>query len=103
MGGYNLMLHSKVFILPKFFNKFLISTKDHHVHHSTLPEHFNKNFGNLFNFWDKLFKTYYDSSKLENIEIGINDNNYKNKNSIKQIFTAIVIWFKNFTKGGVAT
>lgn len=98
LGGYNLMLHSKVYILPNFFKIFFITTKDHHVHHSTLSEHFNRNFGNLFNFWDKFFGTYYDSSKLDKIEIGIDDKNYNNKNSLKQIFVSVYLWFGNLKK-----
>lgn len=96
MGGYNLMIHSKVYILPNVFKNFLITTKDHHIHHSTMPDHFNKNFGNLFNIWDKIFGTYYDSENIKNIKIGINDKNYNNNNSLKQIYMSIYLWFKNF-------
>ena len=98
MGGYNLMLHSKVFILPDFLKIILISTKDHHLHHSTSEKHFNKNFGNLFNFWDKLFGTYFNSDNLNNINIGINDKNYNNKNYLKQMYVSIYLWVKNFLK-----
>jgi len=98
LGGYNLMLHSKVFLLPKFFNFFLITTKDHHLHHSTNEIHFNKNFGNLFNFWDKLFGTYYNSKLVRKISIGVKDKNYNNKNFIQQILIAFIFWFKNLKK-----
>jgi sterol desaturase/sphingolipid hydroxylase (fatty acid hydroxylase superfamily) len=31
----------------------------HKVHHSNNPEHFNKNLGNLFMIWDRIFGTYH--------------------------------------------
>jgi len=38
----------------------LMSPGMHKVHHSNNPEHFNKNLGNLFVIWDRLFGTYQD-------------------------------------------
>ena len=34
----------------------------HKVHHSNNPAHFNKNLGNLFVIWDRIFGTYQDVS-----------------------------------------
>jgi sterol desaturase/sphingolipid hydroxylase (fatty acid hydroxylase superfamily) len=38
----------------------LMSPGMHKVHHSNNPEHFNKNLGNLFVIWDRIFGTYQD-------------------------------------------
>jgi sterol desaturase/sphingolipid hydroxylase (fatty acid hydroxylase superfamily) len=40
----------------------LMSPGMHKVHHSNNPEHFNKNLGNLFVIWDRIFGTYQDVS-----------------------------------------
>ncbi len=52
----------------------IVSPASHKVHHSIDPAHFNKNFGVIFIFWDKLFKTYHP--KTENIVLGIPNNPY---------------------------
>lgn len=35
----------------------LVSPQSHRIHHSELPEHRDKNFGNMFSIWDFLFGT----------------------------------------------
>jgi sterol desaturase/sphingolipid hydroxylase (fatty acid hydroxylase superfamily) len=78
-GFYNLFLHSKVDLFPKFTKSFMISTADHHIHHSANPVHYNMNFGMVLNIWDKIFSTYFPADKNKKINFGIKDPNY-NKN-----------------------
>jgi sterol desaturase/sphingolipid hydroxylase (fatty acid hydroxylase superfamily) len=40
------------------FNRLFTSPANHRIHHSTLPEHFNKNFAAVWPFWDVMFGTY---------------------------------------------
>jgi sterol desaturase/sphingolipid hydroxylase (fatty acid hydroxylase superfamily) len=35
----------------------LVDNRFHRIHHSTRPEHFDRNFGILFSFWDRMFGT----------------------------------------------
>ena len=35
----------------------LVTPQSHRVHHSCLPEHFDKNFAVIFSFWDRMFGT----------------------------------------------
>jgi sterol desaturase/sphingolipid hydroxylase (fatty acid hydroxylase superfamily) len=37
----------------------------HRIHHSTQPEHFDKNFATFFPFVDRLFGTYYEPGENE--------------------------------------
>lgn len=37
----------------------LVSPQAHRIHHSALPEHWNKNYGVLFSFWDRMFGTAF--------------------------------------------
>ena len=55
----------------------LISPRAHRIHHSNSREYFDKNFGTLFIFWDKLFGTYKDTT--EKITIGVENNQYNKK------------------------
>ena len=40
--------------------KVLVSNRFHRIHHSLEPRHFDKNFGVLFSFWDRIFGTSYE-------------------------------------------
>ena len=44
-----------------------LSPSLHLIHHSNNPKHFDKNFGFVFVFWDKLFGTYLDETNLKEI------------------------------------
>ncbi len=54
-------------IYPKPLSLIYMSPACHLIHHSNNPDHFNKNFGNKYPFWDKLFNTFLDESHLDNI------------------------------------
>lgn len=36
----------------------LVTPRTHFIHHSSAPEHFNRNFGVVFSMWDHLFGTF---------------------------------------------
>ncbi len=38
----------------------LVTPQSHRIHHSMEEKHFDKNFGVLFSFWDRLFGTFYE-------------------------------------------
>jgi sterol desaturase/sphingolipid hydroxylase (fatty acid hydroxylase superfamily) len=41
------------------FNRLIACPASHRIHHSKLPEHFNKNFAAVWPFWDVIFGTYH--------------------------------------------
>lgn len=53
------------------FERFIISPAQHQVHHSTNPNHFNKNFGQTLAIWDWLFGTLYVTKAHEDITLGL--------------------------------
>jgi sterol desaturase/sphingolipid hydroxylase (fatty acid hydroxylase superfamily) len=56
---------------PNFLCSILISPHMHHLHHSRAPEHFGKNFGVVFSFWDRIFGSYWDQTVgLDELEFG---------------------------------
>ena len=55
----------------------------HWIHHSNRPEHFDKNIGMKYPFWDKLFKTYLGDDELKNIKsYGVTNTRYNKYNPI---------------------
>lgn len=69
--GYNLR-HSHVWwswgpVLSRIF----ISPAQHQIHHSSAPEHFDKNLGFTFAFWDAWFGTLYVPKSREAITFGL--------------------------------
>jgi sterol desaturase/sphingolipid hydroxylase (fatty acid hydroxylase superfamily)/creatinine amidohydrolase/Fe(II)-dependent formamide hydrolase-like protein len=69
--GYNLR-HSHIWwSWGPFLSRIFISPAQHQIHHSSVPEHFDKNFGFTFAFWDGLFGTLYVPKTRENINFGL--------------------------------
>lgn len=52
-------------------NHVLVSPLMHQLHHSAQHEHFDKNFGFIFSFWDKLAGTFYMPRKGETFTLGL--------------------------------
>jgi sterol desaturase/sphingolipid hydroxylase (fatty acid hydroxylase superfamily) len=44
--------------LPKIFEWIFVTPSNHRVHHGSDEKYIDKNFGAIFIFWDKIFKTY---------------------------------------------
>ncbi|MEB3287383.1 MAG: sterol desaturase family protein [Vampirovibrionales bacterium] len=65
--------HSHIWVDFGPLNKLIISPAQHQIHHSDNPKHFDKNFGQLFGFWDWLFGTMYSPSQRETIAFGLGD------------------------------
>ena len=42
------------------FEKVIVTPSHHRVHHAINPEYLDKNYGQIFIFWDKLFGTYQE-------------------------------------------
>jgi sterol desaturase/sphingolipid hydroxylase (fatty acid hydroxylase superfamily) len=51
--------------------KYTITPTHHNLHHSSNEDNLNKNFGETFLIWDKLFKTYKETNKP--LSFGINE------------------------------
>lgn len=46
-----------------FLEKIIVTPSHHRVHHAINPEYIDKNYGQIFIFWDKLFGTYQEELK----------------------------------------
>lgn len=71
----NLLQHSEIRSDFGWLGKIIVSPAHHRIHHSTNPDHFDRNFGNSFIIWDKLFGTYCTAprNEIDAIKIGLDD------------------------------
>ena len=69
--GYNLR-HSNVWLsYGPVLSRVFISPAQHQIHHSKAAQHFDKNFGFIFAFWDTWFGSLYVPRAKEHIEVGL--------------------------------
>lgn len=69
--GANLR-HSHIWLpYPKWLSHILISPAQHQIHHSSLPQHHDANFGVVFAFWDWLLGTLYVPKEREKLVFGL--------------------------------
>lgn len=73
MLGSNLR-HSHIWLsYGRKWEHIFISPAQHHIHHSSDKKHFNKNYGEVFAFWDWMFGTLYVTNGQEALTFGIAD------------------------------
>ena len=87
---------SKLFVYPKPLSYIFMSPSLHWIHHSSNPDHYDKNFGMIFSFWDRLFGTYLDESNIKNIPgYGVNKSIY---NKYNPFYTYYILPIRLFLK-----
>ena len=57
-GTYSFFTHTEVIGTLGWIENFLITPSHHRVHHASNERYINKNYGDIFVFWDKLFGTF---------------------------------------------
>lgn len=99
VAGSNLR-HSHVAISywPQL-EKLLISPAQHHIHHSTNPVHFNKNYGAILAVWDNLANTLCLSKKGQPLSYGLNKNQCAKEHQLLTLyFSPFVHIYRSITK-----
>jgi sterol desaturase/sphingolipid hydroxylase (fatty acid hydroxylase superfamily) len=69
--SFGILRHSHIGLSYGWLERYLMSPKQHHLHHSSDPRHWDKNFGFLFSCWDRMAGTICYSDPKENVSIGI--------------------------------
>lgn len=59
-GVHNQYVHCQLEWTHGPLRKWIVSPNNHRWHHADKPEAYNKNFGDMFVMWDRLFGTWYD-------------------------------------------
>jgi alkylglycerol monooxygenase len=57
-GAYSFFTHTEIIGKLGFLERILITPSHHRVHHASNEKYLNKNYGDIFIFWDKLFGTF---------------------------------------------
>ncbi|MAZ48014.1 MAG: hypothetical protein CME65_05590 [Halobacteriovoraceae bacterium] len=73
LSSFALFNHSNIYIsrnIDNLLRRVIVTPEMHYPHHSPEKALTNKNFGNIFSWWDKLFKTYSGDT---NRVFGLND------------------------------
>jgi len=85
---HQMLIHSSFTSDWGFIGKYiLVSPAAHRIHHSTEIKHFNKNMGNTFIFWDRLFGTYYPAEKV--VEIGVPNNPFNKEGYFRDLWRCL--------------
>lgn len=63
--------HSHVPISFGYFDRWFVSPHMHQLHHSAEPRHFDKNFGFIFSWWDRIAGTLYLPRREEKFDLGL--------------------------------
>jgi sterol desaturase/sphingolipid hydroxylase (fatty acid hydroxylase superfamily) len=91
--GYNLR-HSHVWIsYGPVLSRIFISPAQHQIHHSTAPEHWDRNLGFIFSFWDGLFGTLVVPEQKLKIQFGIGKGEER---EFSNVFKMYVLPFKKY-------
>lgn len=61
-GGYSFFTHTQMIGKLGFLEKIFITPSHHRVHHASNPEYLDKNYGDIFIFWDKMFGTFQEET-----------------------------------------
>lgn len=57
-AGYSFFTHTQMVGKLGWLEHVLITPSHHGVHHASNPKYLNKNYGDIFVFWDKIFGTF---------------------------------------------
>ncbi|TXN01393.1 sterol desaturase family protein [Methylobacterium sp. WL122] len=67
-------------------NNLILCPHWHQLHHSTNPRHYDKNFGLLFSFWDRVFGTLCVPKPNESFKFGLVDRDVRDYQSLKGLY-----------------
>ena len=72
--------HFKISFGP--LNNIILCPHWHQLHHSVDPRHYDKNFGLLFSFWDRVFGTLFVPEPGEDFKFGLMDRDVRDYQSL---------------------
>uniref|UniRef100_UPI0035CBF081 sterol desaturase family protein n=1 Tax=uncultured Methylobacterium sp. TaxID=157278 RepID=UPI0035CBF081 len=67
-------------------NNLILCPHWHQLHHSTNPRHYDKNFGLLFSFWDRIFGTLCVPEPNESFKFGLVDRDVRDYQSLSGLY-----------------
>ena len=83
--SFAMLRHSHIGLCFGPLERYLMSPRQHHLHHSAARHHWDKNFGFLFSCWDRSAGTICYSNPRETIGIGISDEEARDYSSVLKL------------------
>lgn len=83
--SYQLVVHSQYVHFPKWIDRFLVTSRSHSLHHDEAVKNQSCNYGEVFNVWDVMFRTYKYKREDTRVTFGILE---KDKNTLLSIQTS---------------
>lgn len=71
LAGWMFVTHLNVKLSLGRWSWLVVGPQLHRIHHSSLPQHFDKNFAGYFPIWDVIFGTYFEPAKDEYPPTGV--------------------------------
>ena len=79
--------HSHIlFSFGPLVSRIILSPAQHVIHHSVDPQHWDKNFGVKFAFWDALFGTLYVPKRVETLRFGLPDAEPRDFTTVSKLY-----------------
>lgn len=83
--SFAMLRHSHIGLSFGRFERFIMSPKQHHLHHSVNERHWDKNFGFLFACWDRMAGSFCYSDPREDLTFGISDEEHEDYDSVLKL------------------
>jgi sterol desaturase/sphingolipid hydroxylase (fatty acid hydroxylase superfamily) len=94
---WTIFIHSNLRLQLGPLSWLLDGPQVHRIHHSRLPEHFDRNFAAYFPIWDVVFGTYFHPRRGEFPPTGVAD-----EAAISNFFDGAVLPFRSWYRGCLA-
>lgn len=89
--GANLR-HSHIWLAyPRWLSYIFISPAMHQIHHSSLVQHHDRNFGSIFALWDWMFGTLYIPEKHETLQFGLYKNEDRDYGTVASLYVVPLV------------
>jgi sterol desaturase/sphingolipid hydroxylase (fatty acid hydroxylase superfamily) len=91
LAGANLR-HSHVWLsYGPFLERFVISPAQHQIHHSSDPEHYDRNYGAALSIWDWMFGSLYVTRTREQLQFGLSENERNHGDDVGSVLIRPVV------------
>jgi len=95
LNGMALFNHGNI-RLPRAIDRLLrwlwVTPDMHRIHHSTLPQEFNRNFGFNLSCWDRLFGSYIDQPQAGQLGMKIGQNRWRDSRTANLLWMLKLPW-----------
>ncbi len=93
--------HSHIYLSYGWLERYLLSPAQHQIHHSQEEPHWDKNFGLLFSFWDRMFGTIVYSRQGDRFRLGLHGEPEGSYDSLWGIYVKPIVALARMARAGL--